>query len=153
MALNLRSNLLKRLVAQADGNLFPKAARLLSSLVEISPRLFYKPIFALAGASKDTTLLNQLANVVTMAKIIPQFWISDSEMIAVALMSDPHSPSKSSRNQQLLWSRIRLGQSLILLELIVCIRELIKNKRDPYQVCLLALYKVLRYNLPSLLAP
>lgn len=113
-----------------NGKVLPEIRPLLNLLVENSPRLFYKPVFALAGAMKDFTLVGQLANVVTMAKHIPQFWIKNSEMIAIALMSDSSSQPKTKPNEQSSWGKIRLGQSFILVELILYVRELRKNKEN-----------------------
>ncbi|GJJ14897.1 hypothetical protein Clacol_009167 [Clathrus columnatus] len=122
-----------RLIINMNWRPSSEVTPLLNLLVEYSPRLFYKPIFALAGASKDITLVGQLANVVMMAKHMPHFWTGDSEMLAIALISEPSSPPKSIPGHGRAWGKIRLGKSLILLELILFIRALTKKKAELLQ--------------------
>jgi hypothetical protein len=111
----------------------PSLTSLLQSLVELYPQQFYKPLFSLAGASKGPTLVGHLGVVTALARHLPDFWIRDSEMMSVALMSEIGSAlgkGKLKESQPVSWSRPRIGQSLIMLELIRCVKELTKEKRN-----------------------
>jgi hypothetical protein len=110
---------------------------LLRSLVQLYPQLFYKPLFGLAGASKDSTIVGQLGVVTSLARHMPEFWIRDPEMVSVALMSDiggAIGKGKTKEGQPIPWGKTRLGQSLIILELVHCVKALTKDKKDPSSV-------------------
>lgn len=67
-------------------------------------------------------------------------------MIAVALMSDPgNSFIKGKGKDELLpsWGKPRLGQCVVILELIAHVQKLISEKKDPTAVSFLALHKAL----------
>jgi len=49
-------------------------------------------------------------------------------MMSIAIMADG---KKTNGDQPVIWAKTRLGQCLIIVELIRSIRELIKLKRDP----------------------
>lgn len=77
--------------------------------------------------------MGQFGIVTALAYYLPDFWIRDSEMVSVALMSDVGtsiSKGKAKEGQPVPWSRTRIGQSLIMLELIRCVKELTKKKKD-----------------------
>ena len=115
----------------------PGLTSLLQSLVRLYPQLFYKPLFGLAAASKAPTIVGQLGVVVALARHLPEFWIRDAEMVSVALMSDMGGAigkGKAKEGQPIAWGKIRVGQSLIMLELIRGIKDLIKDKKDPTSV-------------------
>jgi hypothetical protein len=127
----------KRLVLDPPPSSLPALTSLLQSLVELYPQQFYKPLFSLAGASRDSTIVGQFGIVTALAQYLPDFWIRDSEMMSVALMSDVGSSinkGKAKEGDPVPWSRTRIGQSLIMLELIRCVKELTKTKKDPTSV-------------------
>ncbi|KIJ36323.1 hypothetical protein M422DRAFT_261273 [Sphaerobolus stellatus SS14] len=105
---------------------------LFEQLTEHYPQQFYVPLFALANAAKEPTLIGQLSIVTALARVIPSFWRRDPEMLSIAVMVDPGKGK--ANNQTGPWGRPRLGQSLIMVEFIRCLRELTKQKKDPTAV-------------------
>ncbi|KAF8583270.1 hypothetical protein K439DRAFT_1349020 [Ramaria rubella] len=119
-----------------DAAPFPLASltSLLRLLAELHPQQFYKPLFSLAGASRDPTIVGHLSVVSALARHLPEFWIRDSEMVSVALMSDIGSAvgkGKAKEGHLVPWAKLRIGQSLIMLELIRCVKALTNEKKDP----------------------
>ncbi|KAI0032411.1 hypothetical protein K488DRAFT_19827, partial [Vararia minispora EC-137] len=99
----------------------PALTELLSVIVQNHPKLFYKPLFALAGASKDTTIVANLRIVVQSARFLSDYWTRDVEMMLVALMSD--GTSGAAR-------RARPGQLVLTLELIAHVRTVARARKD-----------------------
>lgn len=68
----------------------------------------------------------QIATLTTLGRFMPNFWTSDAEMLSVALMSDPGSNTigkgKTKEGEKVPWAKQRLGQTMILLEVIVNLR-------------------------------
>jgi len=66
-------------------------------------------------------------------------------MFAVALMSDPGADALHKRKTKagvaLPWSKVRIGQCIILLEIIQHIQKLSAEKKDPAMVCLVGLFQ------------
>ena len=64
---------------------------------------------------------------------MPNFWTSDAEMLSVALMSDPGSTNtntgkgKTKDVEKLPWGRPRLGQTMVLVEVIANLRAYRKD--------------------------
>ncbi len=64
-----------------------------------------------------------------MARYLPSFWIRDAEMLLVALMSDSGGIEKSSReNVGPSWGQARLGQLVVLIELIAHVQATRQDK-------------------------
>lgn len=101
----------------------PTLAELLETVAHDYPKLFYKPMFALAAASKDTTLANHLRVVAQLSRIVRGFWIADIEMLLVGLMSSSTVSSGSSR-------RPRLGQLILTMELTAYVISLSHAPKD-----------------------
>ncbi|KZO98241.1 hypothetical protein CALVIDRAFT_37847 [Calocera viscosa TUFC12733] len=100
---------------------------LLASLSEKYPQHFYKPLFACAGSMKDDIIAVQLATLTAVARCTPQFWVSNSEMIAVAILGDVGSglgKGKSKEGSGLKWGRTRHGQCVVTLELVYELRRI-----------------------------
>ncbi|KAG6856950.1 hypothetical protein H0H87_011936 [Tephrocybe sp. NHM501043] len=93
---------------------------LLDTIARLYPQTFYKPLFLCAGSSKEFTIVNHLCVIVIVSKFLPDFWIRDAEMVSVALMSD--GSKKASGGGGKAWMKPRLGQAVIMLELIGCIQ-------------------------------
>ena len=90
---------------------------LLNTIARLYPQIFYKHLFSCAASSKEFTVVNHLCAMVIVSKFLPDFWTRDAEMMAVALMSDvggkkSEDPGSSS------WTKARLGQCVLLVELI-----------------------------------
>ena len=99
-------------------------SELLETVAHDYPKLLYKPMFALAAASKDITLSNHLRVVAQLARIVRGFWVADIEMLLVGLMSG--GTTGSSR-------RPRLGQLILTMELITFVQSLSHTPKD--KVC------------------
>ncbi|KAI0792519.1 hypothetical protein C8Q75DRAFT_714346 [Abortiporus biennis] len=94
----------------------------------ISPKVFFKPLFTCAASTKDATVVKQLCILNAVAKILPDLWTRDPEMMSVALMSDPASAVKN-KTTTVTWGKPRLGQSVLALELVENLRS-IRQGRD-----------------------
>ncbi|KAJ6614617.1 hypothetical protein B0H10DRAFT_2165084 [Mycena sp. CBHHK59/15] len=88
----------------------------LDKVSQTYPQVFYKPLFSCAASTKDFTVLNHLCAITAVSKFVPDFWTRDAEMMSVALMSDVG------------WGTARLGQSVLLLEVIGRIQAVRRSK-------------------------
>jgi hypothetical protein len=96
---------------------------LLDYLSQEYPQLFYKPLFACAASTKEVAIGNHLAILIALSRFLPDFWTRDAEMLSVALMSDAGGGRNLKGNadageQGVPWSQLRLGQSVLLMELV-----------------------------------
>ncbi|KAI0066892.1 hypothetical protein BV25DRAFT_1820006 [Artomyces pyxidatus] len=105
---------------------------LLETVAHDYPKLFYKPLFACAAASKDTTVVAQLRILVVLSKFLPGLWTRDVEMLLVALMTGPSAaPVKDAQQDAVTpWGQARLGQLALLTELIVQVQRVGKEKES-----------------------
>lgn len=114
----------------------PVTPELTAFLVLVSqryPQQFYKPIFTCAASNKEKTVAEQLRILDALALHVPAFWTTDSEMMAVALMSDVGSAKakdSAESGKGLVWGTARIGQCVVLLELIGSIRKLVELKSE-----------------------
>ena len=101
-------------------------ARLLTLLATLCPQVFYRPLFLCAASTKEETVSRQIATLMALGRFMPNFWTSDAEMLSVALMSDPGSTNtgkgKTKEGEKVPWGKPRLGQTMILLEVIANLR-------------------------------
>ncbi|KAG8894652.1 hypothetical protein FRB99_001072, partial [Tulasnella sp. 403] len=109
----------------------PPLTALLSTLAQTLPTLFYRPLFLCAASGKDATVVTQLRVITSLARHFPGFWTNNDEMVAVALMSNPASSISDGDRSAMLWSKARLGQCVVTLELIAVVKQLITEKKDP----------------------
>jgi hypothetical protein len=108
---------------------FLSLTELLEIVSQKLPKLFYKPLFACAAGTKISSILNHLRTIAMVARHLPSFWIRDSEMLLVALMSDSGGKEKGSQdNVGSSWGQVRLGQLVVLIELIAHIRATRQDK-------------------------
>ena len=64
-----------------------------------------------------------------LARYLPSFWIRDAEMLLVALMSDSGSSEKGLEdNVGPSWGQARLGQLVVLIELIAHVQATRQEK-------------------------
>lgn len=82
------------------------------------PKVFFKPIFTCAASAKDLTIAMQLSVLTCIARYMPDLWCRDADMMSVALMSDPAGAKVRSNEGNVTWGRTRMGQLVLLLELI-----------------------------------
>lgn len=67
--------------------------------------------------------MNHLCILVIVSKFLPDFWIRDAEMMSVALMSDAGTKKETAlEGENRSWSKARLGQSVVMLEVIGAIQ-------------------------------
>ncbi|KZT61439.1 hypothetical protein CALCODRAFT_10756 [Calocera cornea HHB12733] len=102
-------------------------ATLLRLLGEKYPQSFYKPLFTCAGSMKDDVIAAQLATLTAVARLTPRFWITNAEMVAVAILGDVGSglgKGKGKEGSGLKWGRTRPGQCVVTLELIYELRRI-----------------------------
>ncbi|KAJ8082803.1 hypothetical protein PM082_008659 [Marasmius tenuissimus] len=122
--------------ALAVRKLATELGSLMDSISRMHPKLFYKPLFTLAASSTDYAVANHLCTIVAIARWLPDFWVRDAEMIAVAVMSElggggrgRMQPTSSKRQYGL----ASLGQSVILVEVIGQIQKARRSREAPSQ--------------------
>jgi hypothetical protein len=103
----------------ADGD-WPKILETLSLLIDIFPDDPRKPlvVFSLPLLHDVCILCDILCAMVVVSKFLPDFWSRDAEMMAVALMSDIGGKKMLEDSAPLSWTKARLGQCILLIELI-----------------------------------
>ncbi|KAJ3556564.1 hypothetical protein NM688_g1961 [Phlebia brevispora] len=118
-----------RLAADPPEAPCPPLRRFLEDLAQLYPKIFFKPLFTCAAANKDLTVVNQLCILNALSKFVPDLWLRDAEMISVALMSDPPGRSaQTSTDGQLPVSKARIGQCLLMVELLEQLRNVNEAK-------------------------
>lgn len=107
------------------------ASVLLETIAQAYPKLFYKPIFTCATATKDATLVHQLRIIAILGRYMPNFWTHDLDMLKTALMSDPGAtkPPDTSTGAKP-WGKPRIGQLVLFTELIAYVREVAKEREE-----------------------
>jgi hypothetical protein len=105
----------------------------LSSLSQTWPPLFYKPLFACAASDKEVIVVNHLCTIQIHAKYVQDYWTRDTEMLCVALLSDIGMMDAGSGNDK--WAKARLGQLVLLVELVGKIQKLRHEKESSSTVC------------------
>ncbi|TFK46818.1 hypothetical protein OE88DRAFT_1637509 [Heliocybe sulcata] len=93
---------------------------LLNNISRIYPQLFFKPVILCAASSKETTVIKQLRVCTVLSSFVTDFYTRDPEMMAVALLSDVGA---GKSNAGAVGGGPRIGQLVILLELIIYIRR------------------------------
>ncbi|KAF9467893.1 hypothetical protein BDZ94DRAFT_914598 [Collybia nuda] len=105
----------------------PPLTNFLDTIARLYPQIFFKVLFSCAASSKEFTVVNYLCIIVVVSKFLPDFWIRDAEMMSVALMSDAGG-KKTGDSERPSWAKARLGQSVLLLEIIGCIQTARREK-------------------------
>ncbi|GJE94860.1 hypothetical protein PsYK624_110360 [Phanerochaete sordida] len=114
----------KRLISDSPELPNPALSQFLDSTSRLFPKVFYKPLFACAAASKDATVVNQLCILNALSKFVPDILTRDAEMIAVALVSDTATMSQSTTTDGgKPWGVPRIGQTALLIELVERLRQ------------------------------
>ncbi|EJD42007.1 hypothetical protein AURDEDRAFT_89881 [Auricularia subglabra TFB-10046 SS5] len=85
----------------------PALAYLLTHLSTAHKHLFYKPVIQCATAAKELTVIAHLRVLQAIARLLPDFWIADCELMALALLGEAG----------------RLGQSVLVLQIIEDVRK------------------------------
>ncbi|KAJ7032008.1 hypothetical protein C8F04DRAFT_670996 [Mycena alexandri] len=100
----------------------------LDKVSQLYPQVFYKPLFSCAASNKDVTVLNYLCAITAVARFLPDFWTRNAEMMSVALMSGAGGSKSSAPDIAPTWGTARLGQSVLLLEVIGQIQAIRRTK-------------------------
>ncbi|KAF7316109.1 RRM domain-containing protein [Mycena indigotica] len=93
---------------------------LLTKLAELYPPIFYRPLFLCAAATSEISVAEHLVGICALARFVPDYWTKDAEMIGVALVGGGGSKTKnpSGDTGKIAWGTARLGQSVLLVEVI-----------------------------------
>ncbi|KIY73014.1 hypothetical protein CYLTODRAFT_366316 [Cylindrobasidium torrendii FP15055 ss-10] len=94
------------------------------------PKIFYKPLFFCAAATKEISLINHLCSVNSLAKFLPDFWIRDADMISVAIAREVGGDTGETGPGALNWGEARAGQSVLVISLIGKIQSLRRDKES-----------------------
>ncbi|KAJ3513514.1 hypothetical protein NLJ89_g2905 [Agrocybe chaxingu] len=105
---------------------FPELTMLFSSLSRLLPPIFFKPMFACAASDKEVIVVNHLCTLQVHAKYVKDYWIRDVEMMCVALLGE--AGSAPSGNMEGQWGNVRLGQLVLLVELIGKVQDVRHEK-------------------------
>ena len=126
---------LQRLVGDPPDAPDMRLTSFLSAMAEAFPKVFYKPMFSCAAATKDSTIINQLLVLRALSLFIPDIWAKDPDMIAFALLGDSSSNDRQNQSVEApSWGKTRTGQSVLLLEVTQHL-ALVRNSKDMAQVC------------------
>ncbi|KAI0077367.1 hypothetical protein K474DRAFT_1751763 [Panus rudis PR-1116 ss-1] len=108
-----------RIINDPPQSALPALSEFLDAVSKAYPRVFYKPLFLCAAATKELTVQNHLLTLTALSKFLPDFWTRDVEMISVALLSDSATAKgKGTASSVPVWGKVRLGQCALLVELI-----------------------------------
>ncbi|KAF8162457.1 hypothetical protein K438DRAFT_1985106 [Mycena galopus ATCC 62051] len=102
----------------------------LDKVSQLYPQVFYKPLFLCAASNKEVTVLNHLCGITAVARFLPDFWTRDAEMMSVVLMSGGAGgkQQQAAPDTAPVWGAARLGQSVLLLEMIGQIQAIRRMK-------------------------
>lgn len=126
---------LQRLVQDPPKLPCPRLSNFLDRVSREYPKVFYKPLFSCANATKDSTVVKQLCVLNALVKVVSDFWVRDPQMTLVALMDEAASAAMKGKAKEgkVSWSKARIGQSVLLIELTEHIRS-VRDSRDPAAV-------------------
>lgn len=98
----------------------PDLQNILNALSRLYPPLFFKPLFQCAVSTKEFTVINHLCTLTIYSHYVDDFWLRDTEMMAMALLSDTGAPNESTSwsSANVPWNTARLGQSVLMVEMI-----------------------------------
>ncbi|KAJ6487732.1 hypothetical protein C8R45DRAFT_255150 [Mycena sanguinolenta] len=108
----------------------------LNKVSQLYPQVFYKPLFLCAASNKEVTVINHLCGITAVARFLSDFWTRDAEMMSVVLMSGAKS-TLPPPDAAPVWAPARLGQSVLLMEMIgriQSIRRMKDNSSSPDSV-------------------
>ncbi|KAG7448488.1 uncharacterized protein BT62DRAFT_929572 [Guyanagaster necrorhizus] len=106
---------------------------LFNTLSQAYPQIFYKPLFLCAASVKEIAVVNHLCTITIMSRFLPDFWVRDAEMISVAVMSDIGGGGDANgkgKAKEGAWGNARLGQSVLLVELIGKVQGIRREKEN-----------------------
>ncbi|KAG1802270.1 uncharacterized protein HD556DRAFT_1263825 [Suillus plorans] len=118
----------ERIVADPPPLHYPELTGVLDKASRTYPQVFFKPLFTCAASSKVLTISHQLGVIAAISVFLPDFWTRDPEMILVALMNEPTVISQSGSKRK--WAQARLGQMIILVELIARVKAVPRISKD-----------------------
>lgn len=98
------------------------------------PQLFYAPLFAAASSDKMEVVVHHVQACLALAETLgPRaFWFEDAEMLAVALAGGGGKKHKGGGIAPLGWAKLKLGQAVIAVEVILALRTIHgEGRSDP----------------------
>ena len=101
------------------------------------PQLFFKPLFDCAKASQDYKVVEHLCVLATLTQHIPDLLIQNAEMMSVALMGGVGmqiGKGKSVEGSAPTWGHARIGQCIIMMELLFKLDQLMREKPNSFVV-------------------
>ncbi|KAJ7060983.1 hypothetical protein C8F01DRAFT_1058277 [Mycena amicta] len=109
---------------------------LLTKLAAMYPPTFYKPLFLCAAANSEISVAEHLVGICAVARFVPDYWTKDAEMMGVALVGGGAAKGQVANRtgQPLTWGVARLGQSVLLVEMIgriQVVRRAASSIQDP----------------------
>ncbi|KAG2143033.1 hypothetical protein DEU56DRAFT_884580 [Suillus clintonianus] len=118
----------ERIVADPPPLHHPELTGILDKASRTYPQVFFKPLFTCAASSKALTIGHQLGVIAAISLFLPDFWTRDTEMILVALMNEPAVVLQPGSQRK--WAQARLGQMIILVELIARVKAVPRISKD-----------------------
>ncbi|KAG2363688.1 hypothetical protein BDR07DRAFT_1375622 [Suillus spraguei] len=118
----------ERIVADPPPPHYPELTGVLDKTSRTYPQVFFKPLFTCAASSKVLTISHQLAVIAAISVFLPDFWTRDTEMVLVALMNEPTVILQSGSKRKS--AQARLGQMIILVELIARVKAVPRTSQD-----------------------
>ncbi|KZV78348.1 hypothetical protein EXIGLDRAFT_783962 [Exidia glandulosa HHB12029] len=74
------------------------------------------------------TVIGHLHVLQALARLLPDFWIGDAELMAIALLSDNSAPPKGGKRRS--WGATKVGQCVLALQIIEDMRKRHKAKAE-----------------------
>jgi hypothetical protein len=110
----------------------PDLQNILSALSRLYPPVFFKSLFQCAVSTKEFTVINHLCTLAIHSHYLDDFWLRDTEMVAMALLSDTGAPKESTSwsSANVPWTAARLGQSVLMVELIARLQAVRRLKES-----------------------
>ncbi|KAG0706951.1 hypothetical protein DFH29DRAFT_96804 [Suillus ampliporus] len=118
----------ERIIADPPPLHIPELTGVLDKASRTYPQVFFKPLFTCAASSKVLTIVHQLGVITAISAFLPDFWTRDTEMILVALMNEPTAVLQPGSKRK--WAQARLGQMIILVELIARVKAVTQINKD-----------------------
>ncbi|KDR79961.1 hypothetical protein GALMADRAFT_242128 [Galerina marginata CBS 339.88] len=111
-----------QLVQNPPPHPFAALSSFLTSLSRTLPPVFFRPLFACTASDKEVIVVNHLCTLQVHSKYVEDYWVRDVEMMCMALLGDAGSVSPGGMQGQ--WGVARLGQLVLLVELIGKIQKI-----------------------------
>ncbi|KAL4067040.1 hypothetical protein V8B97DRAFT_2009689 [Scleroderma yunnanense] len=102
---------------------------ILEKASRLYPQVFFKPLFACAASTKDLSVAHHLQQLVGISALLPDFWLHDPDMVVVALMNEVGDSQQGTHRP---YGKARLGQTALMVELIMVVKSLTAINPAPH---------------------